>query len=286
MFSKTILQNMSNSRGVVYKPCKSEVDDAKVIIFDEDSIKIEKRQTHCFLKKRQKSVFILCSGLVIFLTLSVVLCFVIVHNNSKKGLFEKFILRDRNNENLSCSPLKSVKEIEIVLIQDSHNSCLDTFTRDLLIHEIVQNYSNNNLSYNFLVNSDFRVILVFGYSFSTDSCSVPNTVDFKISYMKNNHMSERRSEEISREIACGFMEIIYHGIKCNRNQSNFTMTSLCIDGFNLSSCGSVFEEEILWLEMRLSDKPDISHSSNSETTSILQRNLKWSVCEDPPKDVV
>lgn len=274
---------MSNSRGVVYKPFKNEVDDAKVILFDEDSIKIEKRQTHCFFKTRQKSVFILYSGLVIFLTLSVLLCFVIVYNNSKKGLFEMFVVRDRTNENPSCSPLKSVKEIEIVLIQDSHNSCLDTSTCDLLIHEIVQNYSNNNLSYNFLVNTDFRVILVFGYNFSTDSCSVLNTVDFRISYMKNNHMSERRSEEISREIARECMEIIYHGIKCNRNQSNFTMASLCVD---LSSCESVFEEEILWLERHLSDKPYISHSSNSETTRILQRNLKWLVCEEPLKDVV
>lgn len=276
---------MSNSRGVVYKPFKSEVDDAKVILFDEDSIKIEKRQTHGFFKTRQKSVFILCSGLVIFLTLSVFLCFVIVHNSSKKCLFENLVLRDRTNKIPSCSPLKSVKEIEIVLIQDSHNSCLETFTCDLLIHEIVQNYSNNNLSYNFLVNSDFRVILVFGYNFSTDSCSVLDTVDFRISYMKNNHMSERRSEEISREFARECMEIIYHGIDCNRNQPNFTMTSLCIDGCNLSSCGSVFEEEIKWLERHLSDKHYISHSSNSETTSILQRNLKWSVCEEPLRDV-
>lgn len=276
---------MSNSRGVVYKPFKSEVDDAKVILFDEDSIKIEKRQTHCFFKTRKKSVFILCSGLVIFLTLSVVLCFVIVHNSSKKCLFKKFVLRDRTNKNPSCSPLQSVKEIEIVLIQDSHNSCLETFTCDLRIHEIVQHYSNNNLSYNFLVNSDFRVILVFGYNFSTDSCSVLDTVDFRISYLKSNHMSER-SEEISREVAHLTMEIIYHGIKCNINQSNFTMTSLCVDGCNLSSCGSVFEEEIKWLERLMSDEPHISHSSNSETTSVLQKNLKWSVCEDPVNDVV
>lgn len=284
MFSKTILQdilqNMSNSGGVVYKPFKSEPDEAKVILFDEDSVKVEKRQTHCFFT-RQKSVFILCSGVVIFLIFSAVLYFLLDHGSSKKCLFEKFVLSDRNNENMSCSTLQSVKEIEIVLIQDSYNSCLETSTCHLLIHETLH-YSNKNLSYNFLVSSDYRLILVFGYGFCTNS-SLHNTVDLRIAYIKNNQMHVSRSGKISSWDARSTMEIIYHGIKCNGNQPNFTMTSLCVDGCNLSSCESVFEEEIMWLQSFLPDKPYTSLSSNSKTT---KENLKWSVCEDPVKDVM
>lgn len=263
---------MSNSRGVVYKPFKSELDEGNVILFDEDSIKIEKRQQRCFFKTRQKSILVLCLGLLTFLILSAVIYFVIAHNSSEKCLFKKFVLSDRTN---TCSPFESVKEIEIVLTQDLHNSCLDTFTCHLLIYETVQHYSNNNLSYTFLVSSDFKLILVFGYGCSTDS-SLHNIVDLTISYIKNSRMSKRSSGTISLEDARTTMELIYQGIKCNGNQSNFTMTSLCVDGCNLSICGSIFEEEIIWLERFLPDNPYTSRSF---------KNLNWSVCANPVKDV-
>lgn len=285
MFSKTILEDMSKSIGVVYKPFKSELDEDKVIILNEDGTKVEKRQKHCFFKTRQKAALVICSGIVAFLILSGVFHFVIDQNSSKKCPFEKFVSSDTTNENMSCSFFQSVKQIEIVLTQDSHSSCIDTFTCISLIHETVQHYSDNNLRYNFLVSSDFRLILVFGHSCSAVS-SLNNEVDFTISYIKNSQISERSSGNISRKDARSTLELIYHGIKCNGNQSNLTMTSLCVDGCKLSDCGSAFEEEIEWLEDLVLDESYTSHGFNFETTHASQENLKWSVCEEPVKDVV